>query len=341
MVRNSVRTIVICAAICLIAASVRAQEKNSIAAVKPAADTTGAAVTGKKQGQQKAVEPEEAKKAALAERDAIMKKAIRWSLLAAVPVNTFTVSALIWDWGVATKFRFGNEGWFGHNTYAGGSDKMAHLYAHYVIMRVLYNVYDFTENGGPLKWAFSAGITGGIALGIEIGDGFCKNQNGFSYADLTMGILGIGIAALLEQFPAVDSFVSLSVEYIPTKYFREHPQRLMWLTDDYSGWKFMANIKLAGFRYVGLNVPEFMRYVQFDIGYYSTGYTKYDYNWAEIERAFNKKGKERNVYIGISLNIVEIVKDFFKDKDSFACRAVQQPFKYYHVPAGINQRFRL
>lgn len=206
MVRNFVRTLVICAATSLIAASVLAQEKSAGAPVKPAADATGASETAKKPVLQQAVETEEMKKAARAERDAIMKKAIRWSLLAAVPVNTFTVSALIWDWGAATKFRFGNEGWFGRNTYAGGSDKMAHLYAHYVIMRVLYNVYDFTEDGGPLKWAFSAGITGGIALGIEIGDGFCKNQNGFSYADLTMGVLGIGIAAYPGAVPGGGQF---------------------------------------------------------------------------------------------------------------------------------------
>jgi hypothetical protein len=92
-----------------------------------------------------------------------------------------------------------------------------------------------------------------------------------------MGMLGIGIASLLELFPEVDAFVSLSAQYIPTKYFRKHPQRLKWLMDDYSGWRFMANIKLAGFRYIGINVPEFMRYIQFDIGYYTTGFTKYDY----------------------------------------------------------------
>jgi hypothetical protein len=342
MARYTIRVILISIALCLaVVGSLRAAGADGAVGKQPA-DKPAAVDAGEKKGaQQKNAEPDELKKAQLAERDRIMKKSIRWSVLAVVPVNMFTVSALVWDWGRTTKFRFGNEGWFGRNTYAGGSDKMAHLYAHYLIMRVLYNVYDFTEDGGPLKWAFSAGITGGIALGIEIGDGFCKNQNGFSYADLTMGFLGLGIAALLEQFPAVDSFVSLSVGYIPTKYFRKHPQRLMWLTDDYSGWKFMANIKLAGFRYLGLPMPEFLKYIQFDVGYYSTGFTKYDYNWAEIERAFNRKGKERNVYIGISLNFVEVVKDFFKDTNSLACRAVQQPVKYYHIPLGIDQRFKL
>ncbi len=342
MVRKRNTSVIICAAAFLAAVSLQARVLAADAsAVKPAAGKTKIEAGDQADAKRGATEETEAQKAEKAKRDAIMKKSIRWSVLAAFPVNTFVVSALVWDWGKTTRFRLSREGWFAHNTYSGGSDKMAHMFSHYLIMRILYNVYDYTESGGPLKWAFSAGITGGIALGIELGDGFCKNQNGFSFADLSMGLIGIGMGALLEQFPAVDGFISLSAEYVPTKYFRKHPQRLQWLLDDYSGWKFMANIKLAGFKYIGLPIPDFLRYIQFDIGYYSTGYTKYDYNWAEIERTFNRKGKERNVYIGISLNVVEVVKDFFTDRDSLACRAVQQPFKYYHIPAGVNHRFKL
>jgi hypothetical protein len=273
--------------------------------------------------------------------EAVKKKSIRYSVLVAVPVNTFTVAFLAWDWGETRRFRLGNEGWFGKGTYTGGADKLAHLYAHYVLMRILWNVYDYTESGGPLKWAYSAGITGAIALGIEIGDGFCKNQNGFSFVDLAMGFFGIGVAALLEQFPVVDGFVSLSAGYVPTKYFRKHPRRLYLFLDDYSGWKFMANIKLAGFKNVGVKIPEFLRYIQFDIGYYTTGFTKYDYRWGEAQMMVNRNNRERNMFIGISVNLAEFVKDCFKDPESLASRALQQPFKYYHVPLGAEHRFRL
>jgi len=277
-----------------------------------------------------------------AELEAIKKKAIRYSVLFAVPVNTYVVSLLTWDWGRTTKFRFSHEGWFSRNTYSGGADKAAHLFSFYAIMRILYNIYDYTEDGAPVKWAYSAGWSTFLALGIEIGDGFCKNQNGFSIADLTMGFIGIGIGSLLELFPAVDAFMSLSAEYYPTKYFRKHPQRLKWFLDDYSGWRFMANIKLAGFRYVGVKVPEFMRYIMFDVGYYTHDYTRYDYRHAEIGR-YVEGGfkKRREIFIGVSINMMEVVKDFFTDKEGFACRALQQPFKYYHVPAGVRHGFTL
>lgn len=275
------------------------------------------------------------------EGEEIMKKSIRYSVLFAVPVNTYIVAMLTWDWGKTTAFRLSHEGWYGQNTYSGGADKAAHLFSHYMLMRAFYNIFNYTESGRAEKWAYSAGLTAFLALGIEIGDGFSKNQHGFSVADLTMGLLGIGIASLLELFPEVDAFVSLSAQYIPTKYFRKYPQRLKWLMDDYSGWRFMANIKLAGFRYIGINVPEFMRYIQFDIGYYTTGFTRYDYRYDELQRGFAIRGRERNVFIGISVNLAEFIKDFFTDKDSLASRALQQPFKYYHVPIGVDHRFRL
>lgn len=269
--------------------------------------------------------------------DAIKKQSIRYSILVAVPVNTYAVAMLTWDWGKTTHFRLSREGWFGKNTYSGGADKMAHFYSNYMIMRIMYNVYDYTENGKPAKWGYAAGLTGLLALGIEIGDGFSRNQNGFSFADLTMGFLGIGIAAILELFPAVDAFVSISAEYYPTRYFRRNPQRLKSLMDDYTGWKFMANIKLAGFRFVGVPVPEFMRYIMIDVGFYTTGYTKYDNAfgaWGQTMRVGSVK--RQNIFIGVSVNLMEFIKDFFTDRDSLACRALQQPFKYYHIPAGAR-----
>lgn len=294
--------------------------------------------TAGKQKEIKQLTPEEAAQKKKGEE--IMKKTIRYSVLLALPVNTYVVAMLTWDWGRTTKFRLSHEGWFEHNTYSGGADKVAHMFSHYMLMRALYNIYNYTEDGKPVKWAYAAGLTGFIALGIEIGDGFCKNQHGFSIADLTMGLTGIAIASLLELFPAVDAFVSLSAQYVPTKYFRKHPQRLKWLMDDYSGWRFMANIKLAGFRYVGINIPEFMRYIEFDIGYRTKGFTKYDYQYAELQR-YVARGKERDIFIGISVNLTEFIKDFFTDKNSLACRALQQPFKYYHVPLGVDQKFKL
>ncbi len=103
----------------------------------------------------------------------------------------------------------------------------------------------------------------------------------------------------------------------------------------------MANIKLAGFRYVGVNVPDFMRYIMIDVGYYTRNFTRFDYRYAEIGRAFGTRSMKREVFVGVSVNLAEFIRDFFTDKESLECRALQQPFKYYHIPLGWRHDFRL
>lgn len=268
---------------------------------------------------------------------AIMKASLRYSVLFAVPVNFWIASIFMWDWNESRSFRFANEGWFGQHTYAGGADKAAHLFAHYMVMRALYNFYDYTEDGRPVKWAYSVGMISFLSLSIEIGDAFSRKQNGFSYEDLLCGFAGIGIGIVLERFPAVDRFVSLSASYLPTSYMRRHPGLGPKLfLEDYSGWRFMVNLKLAGFLDSGVPLPEILRFVMIDFGYGSRGFMFTDhieYHRLHLDRYAPRR---RDLYIGVSLNMMEMVKAFFTDRESLACRALQQPFKYYHVPIGYR-----
>jgi len=203
-------------------------------------------------------------------------------------------------------------------------------------------LYDFTEDGRPSKWAYSIGLAAFFSLSIEIGDGISKKQNGFSYEDFISGLLGIGMGAVLEALPVVDNFIGLSAEYYPTKYLRRHPGKFFHdFLEDYSGWKFMANLKLAGFRYIGLPVPDFTKYIMIDVGYNTKGFTPFDDPWAHHLGIASHSHRQRDIFIGFSLNMMEVVKDFFDDANSFACRATQQPFKYYHIPAGVKNGVRL
>jgi hypothetical protein len=91
----------------------------------------------------------------------------------------------------------------------------------------------------------------------------------------------------------------------------------------------MINFKLAGFKYIGFDIPEFMRYIMLDFGYYTRGYTSFDDPGRE---------KTRHPYVGISLNMIEVVRDMFDEsnRDGRLCKALQQPFKYMHVPVGYE-----
>lgn len=254
----------------------------------------------------------------------------RYAVLLSVPMTTYLFAWLSWDWGdVRSQWKWAHEGWFGRNTYSGGADKLGHFYSHYLMTRLLYMVFNYTENGGYKKWIFSSLLPAFLAIGIELGDAYSSAQNGFAYQDMVCGFTGIAFGLLLERFPVVDSFVGFSVEYYPSKYFRKNMGQILRFVDDYSGWKFMVNFKLAGFRDLGLNVPVFLRYIMIDVGYYTRGFTEYDAKVGETQR-------KRSVFIGFSVNIMEFIDDCFRGKYPKASHYLKMPFKYIHTPLGYK-----
>jgi len=267
---------------------------------------------------------------------------VRYSILIGLPVITYAFALSAWGWGKSDHFKWANEGWFGQSTYQGGHDKFAHLYSQYFLFRGSYSIFSYTENGGMHKWTYSVLFTTLLGLAIEVGDAYA-GDNGFSWRDLIANSVGLATGILLEKFPIIDSFFSISGEYWPTKYFRKRPNMIWMAPDDYSGWKFMINIKLAGFKDLGWDTPEFTRYIMLDVGYYARGFSKYDddYHHLYLSRHRGTVWRKRYIFFGISLNMMEVVKDFFTDKKSFACRSVQQPFKYYHLPIGVKNSIKI
>ncbi len=263
------------------------------------------------------------------------KLILRYGVLVSVPLGTYLFAWLSWDWGdVRANWKWANEGWFGRNTYAGGADKLGHLYSHYVMFRLMYAIFNYTEEGRYTKWIYAALLPSMLSVGIELGDAFSSEQNGFAYQDMICGFLGIGIGAIMERFPVVDSFFGISVEYFPSRYMRRNMNEILKFVDDYSGWKFMVNFKLSGFRDMGFKMPAFVRYVMFDFGYYTRGFTKYD-------NEVGDNGRKRNIFIGFSINMAEVVDDLFPDKYKNVARYVKQPFNYVHIPLGYHYSFEL
>lgn len=262
----------------------------------------------------------------------------KYTLTGLTPPIILIFGIKAWDWENDHDFYSKNEGWFGQGTSFGGADKAGHFFAHYATQRFLFSVYDHLDTNPYDRWVYSIGMTMGVGFLIEIGDGF-SSQYGFCFQDLVMDYAGIICGALLDYSPTLDSFIGFSVKYIPTKAFRENekkgPKRLLTFVNDYSGFVYMMNFKLAGFKYSGFNIPEFFKYIQFDLGFMSRDYTAYDV------KAHTDDDKRRGIYVGVSINFAEVVKDFYEDDNSVLCRLSQIPFKYYTIPAGPYHSFEL
>ncbi len=269
------------------------------------------------------------------EDNALFKKTIRYTVLIGAPLSTFLFGLEAWDWGDQKSPRVAYENWFAHDAYEGGADKPGHLFAHYLVMRASYNIFNYTETNEKKKWLYSLGTSLLIGTMIEVGDAF-TGEYGFSFEDLLADSLGIAIGALLEKYPIADGFVGLSIEYERTPGFKKkynNAEQFVHFAADYSGLKFLVNLKFAGFKNIGVDIPDFLRYIMVDVGYYARGYTSYDREY------YNDK--KRYLYFGISINFAEVVKDFFDNKDRTLCRVLQQPFNYYHVPINMEHPYSL
>ncbi len=265
----------------------------------------------------------------------INKDFLRYTILFGSMPVTFLFGVKAWDWGSRHEFKSEREGWFGQNTSAGGSDKVGHFYAHYLIQRSLYSIFDYTENGASRKYLYSILTTSVVGTAIEVGDGW-SSLYGFSYEDLVVDLAGVFLGALLDYFPLLDAFFGFSVYYLPTsnyiKYFKKHETvPLGWVTD-YSGFRFMMNFKLAGFRYLGFKIPEFMRYINFDLGWFSRDFSSYDGEFTPREEL----DPRRQWYFGISLNFAEVMRDFHSRKEGVLYTVTTTPFEYYQIPVGYR-----
>ena len=122
-------------------------------------------------------------------------------------------------WKFATKwtgkFRVIDEGWFGTGTYAGGADKLGHMYTDFVLGRGFYKIYRAHNysKGEAIWYSFVAGSTTRTLM--EVADGFTTFE--FSYGDLLFNMLGASSNALLLLDDQVAETFYMSWSYLPSE----------------------------------------------------------------------------------------------------------------------------
>jgi hypothetical protein len=229
------------------------------------------------------------------------------------PIAFVAYGALFWDWGKGSGFNFKDEGWFGHDTYAGGVDKLSHMHSHYVITRASY--YFYRHSGLSHEEALKSSFILSTALGVfvEIGDGF--THYGFSINDFIANMVGIALGHLLNSNAYLDELIGF---------------QLRWWHDggssgesldplaDYNNEKFLLNFRMAAVpKLRDFNVT---KYFNLDLGYYARGFKTEEVNPAKI----------RTVFVGASINMGQLIHDFWPKSDfSYGAAAVT---RYYQLP---------
>ncbi|MDA0902380.1 MAG: DUF2279 domain-containing protein [Proteobacteria bacterium] len=226
-----------------------------------------------------------------------------------------TYGFINWDYG-DKDYNIDNEDWFGAETKEGGADKLGHLYTAYSTARFIRPFYE--KWGYSHKEAAKRGVLTSFIFttAMEVGDGF--SDFGFSYEDLVANTAGQAAAYYLETHPDADDKIDLRFEYNPIYGVSSDP------VTDYNSTKYLIALKMAGFDKFQ-DSPA--RYVEFHLGYYARGF----------EKTRRYPIEERNIYVGIGVNISQILRDLSYKKTSHIFNYYQLPYSYIEASHDLNE----
>ncbi len=227
-------------------------------------------------------------------------------------------------------FRVENEGWFGPETYAGGTDKLGHLFSNYAMSRT---AADLLQVAGMKKLPASLtanALTLIFFTGIEIKDGLHKGY-GFSWGDMAANIAGNVLASVMINFPEVDEMFDYRLEYFPSAQYRSglsagNPN----MGEDYTGmhyavWYHLAS--LAAVKEAENPILKFLRYVDVGVGYHTENF--------KPEPTSADALQKQQLFLGLTFNLQTVTDDLFfnRGETKSAMRSVTQSLtEFFTVP---------
>lgn len=178
--------------------------------------------------------------------------------------NRATVDDIVWN----------SEGLFGPNTYAGGSDKLGHMWGNYIINRWTANIMDGAGWDEVPSVIVSTSLTSAFFAMIEIKDGYHRGF-GFSWWDMAFNTAGNALAVAMVMSPRLDDMFDFKVYYLPTHLYLSSLKNrgVVDAGEDYSGQTFVVAYHLDSIPAVAKDSDlEPLRYVDLYAGYRSRGY---------------------------------------------------------------------
>ena len=206
----------------------------------------------------------------------LYSKAVGLGLIGGVYGAVYTWTYFAWYKNRATvdDIVFENEGFFGPDTYAGGSDKLGHAWGNYILNRWTANVLA-TGGWAPLERSLIAtGTTMAFFTMIELKDGYHQGF-GFSWGDMAANTLGNGLGMLMTLVPRVDEMFDFKVYYVPTRAYLRSLTRhgVVDAGEDYSGQTFTLAYHLTSIDTVKREPSlGWLRYVDLTLGFRSLNY---------------------------------------------------------------------
>lgn len=222
-------------------------------------------------------------------------------------------------------FYFRDEGWFGRDTYAGGADKLGHLFANYVITRAGHDVLAWA--GVPRDRALTASLALDALFftAIEIKDG-CTNHLGFSWGDIAANLGGNLLAVAFTRYPSLDRSLDLRLQYDPSEEYLDAARRegSVNAVEDYTGMTFglWCHLgELPGVR--GRPALAWLRFLDAGVTYGTRYYRP---------RPAEPREPERELGAALGLNLAEISRALAGGRLPAVVQATDWAFEYFTLP---------
>ena len=225
-----------------------------------------------------------------------------------------------WDWGSAGP-RFQDEGWFGRTTGEGGADKLGHAWSGYALSHLFAYSYERFGYGRSDAARYGAYSSLGVMTAIEIGDAF-SDEYGFSYQDMLFNAAGAALGYVLWEYPEINRKIDFRAEYDPFP----RGKRQLDVTTDYQRLKYLIAVKADGFEEV---TNPLLRYLELHVGYYARNYESYSGPGSSDRR-------ERNVFIGVGLNVTKLLSPYVDTGGVF--NYVQVPYTSINLDRNLDRR---
>ena len=250
---------------------------------------------------------------------------LRWRNTAIIGGTALAIGAYgmgaWWSDGFTSDFNSRNELWFGADTEFAGMDKLGHMYFSALMTRSLVPVFDMAGNTPAASRKLAAWTIWGVGTMVEVLDGFSKRYS-FSYEDVVMNTMGVGMGYLLSTYPEWDDVFDLRLEYAPSELSDWNPP------GDYAGQRYYLVTKADGFK--ALREVPVLKYLEFGVGYGAPGYDVPDewdlHPWAR---------KRREVFLSIGLNLSRVMSDLFyggRKSTTTTQKVLEWGFEYFQFP---------
>lgn len=189
-------------------------------------------------------------------------------------LNTWTYFAWYRKRAGTEHIVFRDEGLFGPDTYAGGSDKLGHFWVNYIMTRLTANTLEAGGWGVLPSTVVGFGLSQAYFTMIELKDGYHKGY-GFSWWDMGFNAAGSLLGGALALCPVLDDWFDFKVYYLPTRaYLRsliEHG--VVNAGEDYSGQTFTLAYHLVSIESLKHDpVLRWLRYLDVTLNYRSKNY---------------------------------------------------------------------